>query len=236
MRFSEFLKRLGADPWNKDPEILRARNSAAEFETAAVEAEVFEEKLQSLLQVQPPDDLLDEIKAISKQPVRRRNLMPLALAASLLIAVGSIGLIWKKPNQWDTIDDYISDHYSLDGAAIIEQATGVVAEQEIIKILTGLNAVALQQLSSRIRFIKFCPTPAGLGAHMVVSTDQGLMTIFFMPKTQVTDGEMVRFGQMHAFLVNFEHGSVAIIGRPSQTFTKLESVLRNSLKTGLLDA
>ena len=236
MRFSEFIKRLGADPWNRDPETLRARNSAAEFETAAVEVEAFEEKLQSLLQVQPPVELLDEIKAISKQPVRRRNLMPLALAASLIIAVGSIGLIWKNSRQWDTIDDYIADHYSIDGAAIIEQATDGVAEQEIIGILASLDAAALQQLSGRIRFFKICPAPEGLGAHMVVSTDQGLMTIFFMPKTQVTDGEMVRFDQMHAFLVNFEQGSTAIIGRQSQTFSSLVTVIRHSLKTGLLGA
>lgn len=236
MPFSEFIKRLGADPWNRDPETLRARNSAAEFETAAMEAEAFEEKLQSLLRIQPPVELLDEIKAISKQPVKRRNLLPLALAASLLIAVGSIGLIWKNSRQWDTIEDYIADHYSLDGAAFIAQATDIVAEQEIIEILASLNAAALQQLSGRIRFIKFCPTPAGLGAHMVVSTDQGLMTIIFMPKTQVTDGEMVRFDQMHAFLVNFEYGSAAIIGRQSQTFTSLVTVIRNSLKTGLLGA
>ena len=60
MNFSEFKKLIGADPWNQDPETLRARNSAPEFETAAKEAEAFEEKLQSALRIQAPADLLDD--------------------------------------------------------------------------------------------------------------------------------------------------------------------------------
>ena len=236
MNFSEFKKLIGADPWNRDPETLRARNSAPKFEDAAVEAEAFEDKLQSALHIQPPADLLGDIKAISQQPAQRRNWMPLALAASLLIAIGAVGMVWKQSRQWDSVEAYLADHYSHDGDAFVANATDIVAEQEIIKIMASLNASADQQLSGRIKFIKFCPTPDGRGAHMVVSTDQGPMTIIFMPKTQVTDGEMFKFDQMHAFLVNLEHGSAAIIGNQSQAVENMESLIRQSLKTGLIGA
>lgn len=98
-----------------------------------------------------------------------------------------------------------------------------------------MDATADKQLSGRIAFIKFCPTPDGRGAHMVVSTDQGPMTIIYMPKTRVTDGEMVRFDQMHALLVNLEHGSAAIIGTQSQNVENLVVLVRDSLKTGFVD-
>ena len=241
MNFSEFKKLIGADPWNRDPETLRARNSAPEFEAAAAEAEVFEEKLQSALHIQPPADLLEGIKSISReiesiQPARKRNWMPLALAASLLIAVGAVGMVWKQSRQWDNVEAYLADHYSHDGDTLVTQATDIVSEQAVVKIMASLNASADQQLAGRIKFIKFCPTPEGRGAHMVVSTDQGPMTIIFMPKTQVTDGELVRFEQMHAFLVNLEHGSAAIIGKQSQAVESMEAVIRESLKTGLVGA
>ena len=71
---------------------------------------------------------------------------------------------------------------------------------------------------------------------MVVSTDQGPMTIIFMPKTQVDDGKMLEFDQMHALLVNLEQGSAAIIGNQSQAVEKFEPVVRESLKTGLVGA
>ena len=237
MSFSEFKRLIGADPWNRDPETLRARNSAPEFETAAAEAEAFEEKLQSALHVQPPAGLLDEIKGMSQQqPAQRRNWMPLALAASLLIAVGAVGMVWKQSRQWDSVEAYLADHYSHDGDALVAGATDIVSEQEVMRIMASLNASADQQLSGRIKFIKFCPTPEGRGAHMVVSTDQGPMTIIFMPKTQVTDGEVVRFDQMHAFLVALEHGSAAIIGKQSQSVESMQEVIRKSLKTGLVGA
>ena len=239
MNFSEFKKLIGADPWNRDPETLRARNSAPEFEAAAAEAEAFEEKLQSALHIQPPADLLEGIKSISReiesiQPAKQRSWMPLALAASLLIAVGAVGMVWKQSRQWDNVEAYLADHYSHDGAALVAQATDIVSEQDVVKIMASLNASADQQLAGRIKFIKFCPTPEGRGAHMVVSTDQGPMTIIFMPKTQVTDGELVSFDQMHAFLVNLEHGSAAIIGKQSQAVESMEAVIRESLKTGLV--
>jgi hypothetical protein len=234
MNFSEFKKLIGADPWNRDPETLRARNSAPEFEAAAAEVEAFEEKLQSALHVRPPADFLDEIKAISQQPSQQRKWMPLALAASLLIAVGAAGLVWKQSRQWDSIEDYLADHYSHDGYSLVAQATGIAAEQDIIKIMTKLDAAAGQQLSGSIQLIKLCPTPDGRGAHMIVSTDQGPMTIIFMPKTPVTDGEMVEFDQMHALLVSLEHGSAAIIGHKDQAVETLETMIRDSLKTGLV--
>ena len=236
MNFSEFKKLIGADPRNRDPETLRARHSSPEFEAAAVEAEAFEDKLQVAVSIQPPTDLLSQIKGISQQPVRQRNWIPLALAASLLVFVGAAGLVWKQSHQWDSVEAYIADHYSHDGSAVVERASEQFSAQNITKILATLDARADEQLSDRIRFIKFCPTPEGRVAHLVVSTDQGPMTIIFMPNNQVTDGEMVKFDQMHALLVNLEHGSVAIIGEQSQNVGSMVAMVRDSLKTGVVGA
>ncbi len=70
---------------------------------------------------------------------------------------------------------------------------------------------------------------------MVVSTNQELMTIIYMPNTRVDEGELVKFDQMHARLMNLEHGSAAIIGRQSQDVESLVVMVRDSLKTGLVD-
>ena len=239
MNFSEFKKQMGADPWNQDPEALRARNSAPEFEQAAKDAEAFERKLQTALNVQAPTDLLKDIKTISQQPAQRRNWMPLALAASLVIAVGAITMVWKQSHQWDSVEAYLVDHYSHDGTAVLGHHTDKISEQEITemtgRIMASLNASAGQQLTGQIKFIKFCPTPEGRGAHMVINSEQGPITIIFMPGTKVTDGEMVEFDKMHAYMVELEHGSAAIIGRQSQPVKSIEALVRSSFKTGLVD-
>jgi hypothetical protein len=166
--------------------------------------------------------------------------MPLALAASLVIAIGAVSMVWKQQQQWESVEAYLADHYSHDGAAVLAHTSGADSEQDIAemtsRIMASLNASAGQQLTGRIKFIKYCPTPEGRGAHMVVSTDQGPMTIIFMPKTQVTDGEVVEFDQMHAYMIDLERGSAAIIGRRSQPVKSLEALVRNSLKTGMVGA
>jgi hypothetical protein len=236
MNFSEFKKLIGADPLNRDPEVLRARQSSAEFEAAASEAEAFEEKLQGALSIEPPADLLADIKAISQHPPKQRRWMPLALAASMLIAVGAAGLAWKQSHQWENVEVYVADHYSHDGSKLVALAGGAVPGEEVQKIMARLDAEADQQLLGRITFIKFCPTPDGRGAHMVVSTDQGPMTIIFMPETQVDDGDRVEFDQMHALLVSLEQGSAAIIGNQSQRLENLAPLVRESLKPGFVGA
>lgn len=235
MDFSEFKRLIGADPWNRDPGTLRARNSSPEFEQAASDAEAFEHKLHSALHIQPPADLLAGIQAISQQSPKRRNWMPLAMAASLLIAISAMGIVWNQSRHWDSVEAYLADHYSHDGDSFLTN-TSAVSEQDISRIMASLNASAGQQLTGMVKFIKYCPTPEGRGAHMVVSTDQGPMTIIFMPNTDVIDGEIVEFGQMHAYMVDLEHGSAAIIGRRSQPLEMLETLVRNSIKTGQLGA
>lgn len=227
---------MGADPLNRDDETLRARHSSPEFEAVAVEAEAFEEKLEAAVQFKPPHDLLDQIKGISQQPVRHRSWIPLALAASLLVFVGAAGMVWKQSHQWESVEAYVADHYSHDGSAVIAKAGEKLPVKEISKILARLDARADEDLSSLITFIKYCPTPDGRGAHMVVSTDQGPMTIIYMPKVQATDGEVVQFERMHASLVNLEHGSAAIIGDQSQDTDSMVIMVRDALKTGLVDA
>jgi len=236
MNFSEFKRLIGADPWNQDPETLRARHSAPEFEQAADDAEAFEHKLQSALLVQPPAELLANIKQISHHHKQPRNWMPLALAASLLIAFGAVGMVWKQSHQWNSVEAYIADHYAHDGAVLLGRAAAPVPEKDINRIMASLNASAGQQLTGRIQFIKFCPTPKGRGVHMVISTEQGPITVVFMPETQVTDGEMVEFDQMHAYLLNLKQGSAAIIGARSQSVKSLEAMVRSSLKTGMVGA
>lgn len=236
MNFSEFKKLIGADPGNRDPETLRARQSGPEFEAAALDAEAFEKKLQAAVHIEPPDDLLKQIQSIGHTPVRRRNWIPLALAASLLVAVGAGGLYWKQTHYWDSVESYVSEHYAHDGTKVMGRASVKMPDGDIEKVLARLDASADTPLSGHIMYIKFCPTPDGRGAHMVVSTDQGPMTVIYMPEIQVKEGEVVSFDQMHATLVNLEQGSAAVIGSQSQNVDDLVAMVRDSLKTGLAEA
>jgi hypothetical protein len=235
MNFSEFKKRLGVEPRSRDPEILDARKSSARFDAAAVEAAVFEDKLEAVIKVSPPDSLLGEIQSISGRSPGRYHWVPLAMAASILLAVGGAGFIWQSRPAWNSVEAYVADHFHHDGLSLLAKAGGTPSLQEINELLSPLGMQMGNGLARQVTLIKYCPTPSGRGIHMVVHTEQGAATILLMPDTRVDDGEMVFFDQQKARLVQLNHGSAAIIGDKPYSLDQIEQSLRVDLSDLALD-
>jgi len=237
MDFSEFLRRLGADPGNRDPEFLHARKSDPEFEQAAAAAEAFEARLERAADLPAPEGLLDDILKISRDdasvasPVsgwRTRGWRPMALAASILIAVGAAGISWNMNRGWDSVDQYLAEHYHHDGDALIAKS-GVQAVGDVQALFARFSVEVTPQLAQIISVIKYCPTPDGKGIHMVLNTEEGPVTLIYMPETDVNDHEFLEFGGMKAMLVGLEKGSAAIIGTRSQSISSLYSFVHDSI-------
>jgi hypothetical protein len=231
MNFSEFKHLLGADPRSRDPELQRARHSSPEFEEAAASAENFETKLERSASIPAPDGLMEDIMAISRQQAgstKSKGWRPMALAASVLIAVGAAGLTWKMNPHWDSVEDYLAYHYRHDGEKLLSRADGASAN-DVQEFLSELNVRATPALAGIVGMIKYCPTPDGKGVHMILNTETGPVTVFYMPDTKVTDKEMLAFDNMEAILVDLQSGSAAIIGPDRQLISSLYSFVQDSL-------
>jgi len=228
MNFSEFRKLLGADPHGREPETLRARNTGPEFEQAAKEAEAFEQKLQRAVEVAVDETLLADLLEIPDQTVGRRLPAWVAMAASVVIVAGVAGVLWLQSVRPDTIEEYVAQHFGHDGASLFEKAAGDFDEAQIARVLASFGVSAGDELQDRIRFIKYCPTMDGRGAHMVVATNQGPVQLIYMPNTSVDDRAAFGFEGMQAHLVDLDHGSVAIIGGREQPVAALDNLVRNS--------
>ena len=231
MDFSEFLRRLGADPGDQDPEFVSARQSGVEFEQAALEAEAFERQLQRATRLPAPDGLLDLILKISSEngpaPASGRRWRYLALAASLVMAVGAAAITWNLNRGWKSVDEYAMDHYRHDGEAMLLR-TDAVSEQDIREFFTQFDVTAAPGLADIISVIKYCPTPDGTGIHMVLNTSEGLVTVIYMPATGVTDHERMTFDNMNALYVSLEKGSAIIIS-PQQDVESLYALVQQSI-------
>lgn len=229
MDFTEFLRHLGADPHSRDPEFLLARQSGPEFQQAAAEAETFETRLGRAVGLPAPENLLDEILEIGSQTVApRSNWRTMALAASILIAVGAAGITWNMNRGWDSVDQYLVEHYSHDGDKLIKKSSSLPA--------TGVQAIfsefameAAPELAGIVSVIKYCPTPDGKGIHMVLNTQEGPVTLIYMPETDVIDRQSLEFDGMQALLVGLEKGSAAIIGSDDQSISSLYAVVQDSI-------
>ena len=228
MNFSEFKRLLGADPRSGDPGFQRARHSSPEFEQAAIEAERFEDLLDRAARIPAPEALLDEILAISQTPPgtdKRSRWIPMALAATILIAVGAAGMTWKLNQSWESVEEYVVDQYRQDSDMALEEAS----VSEVQELFAGLNAQAAPALASIVGVIKYCPTPDGKGVHMILNTEGGPVTVIYMPETRVTDREIFAFDNVEAILVDLGAGSAAIIGPDQQSISGLYAFVHDSI-------
>jgi hypothetical protein len=85
------------------------------------------------------------------------------------------------------------------------------------------------ELEEVVSVIKYCPTPDGKGVHMVLNTNDGPVTVIYMPTTEVNDREVLQFDDLQAMLVSLEKGSAAIIGTGAQSISALYSVIQDSI-------
>lgn len=213
MNFSDFKRLLGADPYCQDPGFLRARNSGGEFTEAAAAADKFEHKLQQALSLDTPAGLQAEIlQNVHAVPRWRMTAWPMALAASLFMMVGAAAVFTWQQGQVTDLEAYVLNHYQLDGNRLLEQAREPASMERIQAIMASVNASTDKNLAAQVYFIKNCPTPDGQGAHLVVMTEQGPVTVFYLPATDIQDQKSFEMPGMHALLVDLQHGAAAIIG------------------------
>jgi len=228
MDFTEFLRKLGAEPRTEDPGFIAERDSSPEHREAVLRAEAFEDKLERAFDIPAPPDLLETIAALPRSARRARRWWPLAAAASVLVAVGAAGLGWQMNRGWDSVQDYVVDHYRHDGEKMLAMA-GENGHGDIHAILAEFDVDAAPELANIINVIKFCPTPGGKGVHMVLNTESGPVTVFYMPGTHVTDHEILAFDGNEAVLVDLENGSAAIIGAGAQGIEDYYAVVHDSI-------
>jgi len=229
MNFSEFKRLLGADPGNQDPAFLRARESSDEFIEAARASGRFEEKLNRALKLAVPDDLISNLKAVSDAPPKTAApWRQYAIAASLLLAVAAAGLTWRMNTMnFDSVEQYVAYHYNHDGEKVLSNSLGQTAD-DVDAVLARFDVTMAPDMSRMVSLIKYCPTPDGKGAHIVLNTQEGPVTVIYMPKTPVTDGEMMDFDGVRAQLVALKSGSAAVIGSYAQDVSRFHNLVQNA--------
>lgn len=236
MDFSEFKRLLGADPRSRDPAVLRARDASPEFREAAAEAERFEDSLERALRLPEPPELLDGLRALAqpkKSATGRETWWPMALAAGLLLAITAVGFNWWSGHHWDSVEEYVIEHYYHDGLkllAVTGSADSAKLQADVQDMFASFDVQAAPPLADVISVIKHCVTPDGKGIHMVLETGGGLITVIYMPGTRVEDRETFAFDDQQVLLVQLAHGSAAIVGSGRQNVADYYALVHDSIQ------
>ncbi len=175
--------------------------------------------------------MTEDLLALTEESSRpRRRPWSWALAASLMIAAGAAVLILRLNSGWPTVQDYVAEHYEHDGAEVLAMARTGAPANNVQETLAAFGVRAAPELAGLVSVIKICPSPEGSGIHMVLNTEQGLVTLIYMPRTAVSDGERFALGGEDVYLVALDAGSAALISPASQNVSGLGALVHSALR------
>jgi len=241
MKLAEFKRRLMTEPGDRDPAMVDARAQGGEFAQVAAASDQFEHALARALNVPVPHGLADRIILEQSMSNTRGKISGRfggwqrwgAMAAALALAV-SLGLFigatprdvtgaGATPSLAD-LRQNIEWHWRHDGADVLAVAAGHPLDAtEVEGMFADLGAQLTPELLARIRLSKFCPTPNGRGVHAILATDQGPLTVYYMPKTRVQSSPLALplENGFESMVVNLERGSLALVGEAGRALPEV---------------
>lgn len=249
MNYLEFKRQLMVDPYSKDQDFLDAKGRDAEFAEAADEADAFEQALQDALTVEVPPGLAEQImlrtsieEGLRDQPqtVQQkvvRPMWPQALAAGIFAAAVTAGVMtWQQPAAPEagpgSMETFVVDHWQHHGNATLQQAsTEFSSAEELRQVLASVGVEATEEFLRQIRYGANCPTPKGKGAHLVLNTEYGPITLFYAPKVESGTSRM-SIDDVVAILVEMQNGSAALVGeqKDEDSMRKIGDMINENLR------
>jgi len=220
MNLLEFKRQLMTAPRERTGEMRQARAQGGEFALAAAESDRFESALERALRVPVPNGLADSIILAQsfREPESSNWHWPQfsAIAASLALAVALVTFVVVGRQGEGPLDmqTYLAGHWAHDGPQVMAAATTQPSSLDRIEyVFSELGVQLSPELMQRVRVSKFCPTPDGAGAHVVLATDQGPVTMYYMPRTRVPQAptSFTLNGGMESTVINLERGSLALV-------------------------
>ncbi len=237
MNLLEFKRKLMTEPADASPEMQAARAQDEDFKQAAAESDAFEALLKDAVHVKPPEGLAEQIILNqSLQPNancwRRPGFFAVAAAVMLAVALTSFNLIEHSPPQ--NYAGYLAWHWDKYGDRRMQMAMNVdqADASDAKAVLASLGLEVTDDLIGSMRLVKYCQALQGEGAHIVLNSDQGPITLYYMPRAQGTlaSTDIQLQDGMLAHAVNVERGSLALIAAPGINSEQLVDDIQDQLR------
>jgi len=232
---------LMTDPDPKNPEVVEAARTDEDCAAVLRESEQFERELRSAMTLPSRPGLAQDIIERRKAEQHRPELpWMLATAAAVTLAIGVVAIQMipgpdEHPHHSGDVWAQLTEHWQYDGQqALVASQTVDSRPEDVEALLTGLGIDADPDLIARVRLGKICPTPGGEGAHLVLTTDDGPITLILMPRTEappLPSSQILSDGK-EAWLVALENGSMAVIADPDQGAFDLARRLGQQVQMG----
>ncbi|RDV25198.1 DUF3379 domain-containing protein [Alteromonas aestuariivivens] len=228
----EFRRRVYANPDNNEQDVIDAATQDPEKQAFRNELKAFNNRLSVASKVPVPEDLAH--KLIWQQSVRdfalqkKRNRWYTAMAASIAFVAGISFTQWYNAPQADLSMQALA-HMQYAEQEKSHSAVPVDLQQINAK-LAGFGAHLAADIGN-VKSANYCHLSTVRSLHLILDTDQGLMSVFVLPHSDDTALPKSFAGErFHGESVDLHKANVIVVGENGAELAPLKNkVTRNML-------
>lgn len=229
----EFRRQLLADPQARQPEMQQQLQHDLQRQRYQQELLEMEQKLKQSLQLPVPSDLADRlllaqgIASFSERKQQRQRW--LSLAAAILV-IGLLAPALYKQLFWsDQLADHALAHVYHEAAYLLDQSTDLPLT-EVNQLLADFNA-ELMQWPGAVRYARYCDFQGLRSLHLILQTEDGLLTVFVMPPQHaLTGGEQFADQNFHGQSLQLGQHALVLVTEKQQALQPFAEELAQHIR------
>lgn len=223
MNCLEFRRRLLADPFCKDGDLLEHEARCPQCAPFAQDVRGKEVRLRTVLQsVAPQPGLAERIRlaaGFERRAAMRRWWY--AAAASVLVAIGvSLLSVMTTAIERGNVALAQSVLHHIDDEAHHLREVGPVSAQRVSRVFGRFGAELLSDIGP-VNFAAECLMRRRNGVHLVMPGGAGPITVFYMPGETLSGLLKVRSPRFVGEIIPTEWGSIAVVGEAGESLEGL---------------
>ena len=229
----EFRRVLAADPYVRDADVRRHAHECASCAAWLNRHADFEYSLRQAIDVKVPKELAARIllrhghrESRARVSVHRRWL---ALAASVLLAVGVAGGLWSLQERSDLEHAVLAEVYN---ELLARDSRDTVPVAHVNDVWQPIGAVVDQRIGT-VYFVSRCPIRDATGGHLIVPGTKGPVSVIAIPAERVRFAIDVRDHRFSGVIVSNGSGSIAVVGEQGEALDAIVARARRDVRFGL---
>ena len=230
----EFRRLLGIDPRVGDRAAREHLETCPFCADAYARAQGFEARLASAMSMPVPDGLADRIllaqltgeRQRQRTSWRRRGWIALAVAASLVVA---IGLVRQQQPAAATLSDLVTAHVTGpdERDALHRQAP---LPDSMVRLAFADRGVELASVPAGVSYVSECPVGPYRTVHMVMPREGEPVSVVYVTRHRVAGSEDFEREGLKGREVPIADGTLVMLAQNSDSFGALEQSWREALE------
>lgn len=226
MNCIELRRRLLENPGELGEEIQAHLGECKSCREFAGHGKAMDKDLVEALALEVPENLTSRIllrqsTSVEKANRNRRQWFG-SIAASLLLTIGLVGALVIN-NYPASLETTVLAHINGELRHLNDRTNVQLAQ--VNKLLSPLGSQVSQPIGM-VHYAGACRIRNTDGAHLVVASEQGDVTLLWMPGEYVANSRNLSDDRFTGIIVPTQNGSIAIVGENPESVKLLENRLR----------